>query len=201
MAEPDEWGGSARLAAFRAHLWEAVAPRKQRRWCPAHGPPAPTKNPLSPLGPLPRAPTQHLPEARSSLLHPADPPPLTSPRPPGVPRAASGMLRNCHGQTATSGRDLSEVLPGSTSRREAFHASGKTHAGPGPSGAIAIPSGKCSPHQYPRILGSVVLPNCLPGEAGLSLSHAQTFSELVLVLPGPLGRGFLVLREETVLPG
>lgn len=107
--------------------------------------------------------------------------------------SAGSKLRNCHGQTAASGRDLSEVLLGSTSRREAFHASGKTHAGPGPSGAIAIPSGKCSPHQCSRILGSVVLPNCLPGEARLSLSHAQTYSELVLVLPGPLGRGFLVL--------
>lgn len=85
------------------------------------------------------------------------------------------------------------MLPGSASRREAFHASGKTHAGPGPSGASAIPSGKCSPHQDPRILGSVVLRNCLPGEAGLSLSHYQTHSELMLVLPGPLGRGFLIL--------
>ena len=33
----------------------------------------------------------------------------------------------------------------------------------------------------------------LPGEAGLSLSHYQTHSELMLVLPGPLGRGFLIL--------
>lgn len=81
---PGQWGGSAQTAEFRDGWWGTGG---QGRGSPVLRPPAPTKAPLAPLGPVPRAPALHPSEARFSLPKPSDPPPLTLPRPRGFREA------------------------------------------------------------------------------------------------------------------
>ena len=178
MAESGQKGGSVRLVAFRARLWEAVASggqspdtRPTACWRPQR--PSPL---LLGLCPAPR---------RRILPRPG----LPSRIPPTLrrsPRLGLWGSVGCRREApelpqpdSSLGLDSPEVLPGPTSGRVAAHASCKSQApqvgtrGAG-QGLSLYPSGKCSSRENPRILGRVVLCACLRGESSLSSSLAQT---------------------------
>ena len=168
-------GTSARPAAVTGTTaGRPVLGGRAHRGCPAPVPPATTKAPLAPPGPVPRALAPHPPEALvlpPSLPHSADPRPLTSPWPRRFqePRL-SGRAPQAEAPTLPQRKaarvgDLSPGDTGPTSSPVAVSSGSKypeSRAGPERWGRRRVSngrkaSGECSPREDSCILGGVVL--------------------------------------------
>lgn len=131
-----------------------------------------------------------------SILPRPGPPPCILPTPAAhLAHRAHGLQVLCPEPTRPQPLqvDLSEVpvdLTPRPSRQQNPRRSGTPRATLSPLGTV---------HTRTRKDSQVVLPNCLPGEAGLSLSSLQMHSELMLVLP-MAGSGSWFFREQAVLP-
>ena len=173
---PGPVGTSARPAAVTGTTAGRPVPGgRAHRGCPAPVPPATTKAPLAPPGPVPRALAPHPPEAR--VLPPSLPPAFGRPSAahlalasevPGTapPRPyAAGGGSDAAPAESSPGRGLVPGDTGPTSSPVAVSSGSKypeSRAGPERWGRRRVSngrkaSGECSPREDSCILGSVVL--------------------------------------------
>ena len=197
MAEPGQKGGSVRLVAFRARLWEAVAScgqspdaRPSARWRPQRPSslmlglcPAPRRCILPRPGLPSRIPPTHRRSPHLGLWGSV-----------GCRREAAELPQpdSSFGSGLARGAAWANLRPGGCSRQLQEPGTPSRYRRGG-AGTVAYPSWKCSSRENPRLLGRVVRCPCLRGETPLSSSLAQTQTPFVVALYGLLTPGFLVI--------